>query len=128
MPNGLVKTISAVLRAMNHISLLSVALSIVATMLGCATTSVANSGIPVIRSVSPSQVVAGGTAFTLSVYGSGFVGNAVVLWNGSARATQFISKTQLQASISSTDIQQSGSANVTVTDQRGNVVLSNSIL
>jgi Putative Ig domain./Immunoglobulin I-set domain. len=112
---------------MNHISLLSVALSIVVTMLGCATTTVANSGIPVIRSISPSQVVAGGTAFTLSVYGSGFVGNAVVLWNGSPRATQFISKTHLQASISSIDIQESGSANVTVTDQRGNALLSNSM-
>jgi len=101
------------------------ALLIVVMLLGCAASSVAGSGNSVISSVSPSQVAAGGASFTLGVYGSGFVGNAVVLWNGSARATQFISKTQLQASISSTDIQQAGSAQVTVTDQRGNAVSSN---
>ena len=112
---------------MKRLSLASLALLIAVTMLACATTSVANSGNPIIRSVSPSQVVAGGSGFTLSVYGSGFVGNAVVLWNGSARATQYISKTQLQASISSADIQQAGSAEVTVTDQRGNSVPSNSV-
>src|SRR6266478_3507900 len=99
---------------MKRISLPSLALSIAVITLACTTPSLADSGNSVISSVSPSQVVAGGAAFTLSVYGSGFVGNAVVLWNGSARATQFISKTELQASISSTDLQQTGTARVTV--------------
>jgi hypothetical protein len=113
---------------MNRISLPFLVLLIVAMLLGCSANSVANSGNSVISSVSPSQVVAGGAGFNLAVYGSGFVGNAVVLWNGSARATQFISKTQLQASISSADIQQAGSAQVTVSDQRGNAVPSNTAL
>jgi len=125
VPHGLVKTLHEVLRAMKRISLPFLALLIVAMLLGCAASSVAGSGNSVISSVSPSQVVAGGAGFSLAVYGSGFVGNAVVLWNGSARATQFISKTQLQASISGTDIQQAGSAQVTVSDQRGNAVPSN---
>jgi hypothetical protein len=110
VPHGFVKNLQEVLRAMKRISLPSLALSIVVVLLGCATSSVADSGNSVISSVLPNQVVVGGAAFTLRVYGSGFVGNAVVLWNGSARATQFISKTQLQASISSTDLQQAGTA------------------
>jgi hypothetical protein len=96
--------------------------------LGCAATTVANSGNAVISFVSPSQVVAGGAAFTLNVYGTGFVGNAVVLWNGSARATQFVSKNQLHVSILSGDIQTAGSASVTVADQRGSSVPSNTVL
>jgi hypothetical protein len=128
MPDGSVKTPSKVARAMEHISFPSLALSVVLMTLGCAATTVANSGNAVIRSVSPSQVVAGGAAFTLNVYGTGFVGNAVVLWNGSARATQFISKNQLQASISGADIKQAGSASVAVSDQRGSSVPSNTVL
>jgi hypothetical protein len=116
------------LRAMKRLILPFLVLSIFVMTQACTTISQANAGNAVISSVSPSQVVAGSsTGFTLNVYGSGFVGNAVVLWNGSARATRVISKTQLQASISSTDIQQAGSAAVTVDDQRGSSAPSNSV-
>ena len=116
------------LRAMKRLSLPFLVLSIFVMTQACTTISQANAGNAVISSVSPSQVVAGSsTGFTLNVYGSGFVGNAVVLWNGSARATRVISKTQLQAAISSTDIQQAGSAAVTVDDQRGSSAPSNSV-
>jgi hypothetical protein len=116
-----------VLSVMKCISVRSLALSTAFLMLGCAKILVADSGNPQIRAVTPAQVVAGGQAFSLTVFGSGFVGNAVVLWNGSPRATQFISKTQLQASIASADIQQAGSVQVTVGDQRGNAMPSNPV-
>jgi hypothetical protein len=112
---------------MKRLSLPFLALSIFVMMQACTTTMQANTGNAVISSVSPNQVVAGSADFTLSIYGSGFVGNAVVLWNGSARATRVVSKTQLQASISSSDIQQAGSAAVKVADQRGNSAASNSV-
>jgi hypothetical protein len=116
-----------VLSVMKRISVRSLALSTAFLMLGCAKILVADSGNPQISSVTPAQVVAGGQAFSLTVFGSGFVGNAVVLWNGSPRATQFISKTQLQASIASADIRQAGSVQVTVGDQRGNAMPSNPV-
>jgi Cellulase (glycosyl hydrolase family 5) len=127
VPNGFEQNYMELLRAMKRLSLPFLVLSIFVMTQACTTTMQANTGDAVISSVSPSQVVAGSTGFTLSVYGSGFVGNAVVLWNGSARATRVVSKTQLQASISSTDIQQAGSAAVTVDDQRGNSAASNSV-
>jgi hypothetical protein len=71
--------------------------------------------VPVISSLSPASTTnVGGGSFTLSVSGANFVNGATVRWNGSDRPTTFISSTQLQASISSTDIEQAGTAQVTV--------------
>jgi subtilisin family serine protease len=70
--------------------------------------------VPTATSLSPSSVVAGGSAFTLSVTGSKFIAGSVVRWNGSARPTTFISTTQLQASIAAADIATASTANVTV--------------
>jgi hypothetical protein len=112
---------------MKRLSLPLLVLSIFVMTQACTTIMQANTGNAVISSVTPNRVVAGSASFTLNIYGSGFVGNAAVLWNGSARATRVVSKTQLQASISSSDIQQVGSAAVTVVDQRGNSAASNSV-
>jgi len=71
---------------------------------------------PVITSISPNQAGAGGAAFTLVVNGSGFTSASVVLWNGSARTTTFVSANQLTAMIPSTDITAVGTATVTVTN------------
>jgi hypothetical protein len=74
---------------------------------------------PQITSLSPDQAVAGGAEFTLIVNGSGFIGGtgsdrSVVHWNGSPRATTFVSSTQLTAAIPASDIATAGTANVTV--------------
>jgi hypothetical protein len=74
---------------------------------------------PQITSLSPDQAVAGGAEFTLIVNGSGFIGGtgsdrSVVHWNGSPRATTFVSSTQLTATIPTSDIATAGTANVTV--------------
>jgi hypothetical protein len=74
---------------------------------------------PQITSLSPDQAVAGGAGFTLTVNGSGFIDGtgsdrSVVHWNGSPRATTFVSDTQLTATIPASDIATAGTANVTV--------------
>ncbi len=52
---------------------------------------------PTLSSLSPAGVVAGSSAFTLTVNGSGFVSGSTVQWNGSPLATTFVSATQLTA-------------------------------
>src|SRR5439155_10133855 len=49
-----------------------------------------------------------------TVSGSSFVASSVVQWNGAARATTFVSSTQLQAAIDASDIVAAGTAQVTV--------------
>lgn len=73
-----------------------------------------NNPLPTITALDPSTATVGGTAFTLTVNGSGFVNGSVVNWNGSARTTIFVNGTQLQAAIAATDIATSGTAQVTV--------------
>jgi len=70
--------------------------------------------IPIAASLSPTSVVVGGAAFTLTVNGSKFVPASVVQWNGAARPTTYVSATRLQASISASDIAAVGTAQVTV--------------
>lgn len=69
---------------------------------------------PVITSLSPSSVNAGGPQFVLTVNGSDFVRGAQVNWNGGARTTSFVSSHQLMASISAADIAEPGSVLVSV--------------
>jgi hypothetical protein len=69
---------------------------------------------PSTTSLSPSSATAGGSAFTLTVNGSGFVNGSVVLWNGSNRTTTYASSTQLTAAIKAADITSAGTAQVTV--------------
>src|SRR6185503_7805265 len=70
--------------------------------------------VPGVLSLSPSSVTAGASAFTVTVTGSGFVNASVVRWNGAARATTFVSGTQLQASIPASDLTTAGTAQVSV--------------
>jgi subtilisin family serine protease len=69
---------------------------------------------PVASSISPDSVVAGGSAFTLTVYGSKFVPWSVVQWNGANRITTFVSSTELQAAIDAADVATGGQAQVSV--------------
>ena len=70
--------------------------------------------VPSITSLSPSSALAGGSAFTLTVNGGGFISGATVRWNGSDRTTTFVSNAQVQASISAADVTIPGAASVTV--------------
>lgn len=70
--------------------------------------------VPTLTSLSPSSATQGDLGFTLSVSGSNFLAGSVVRWNGEERVTTFVSSTELQASISATDIAAAGTAEVTV--------------
>jgi hypothetical protein len=63
--------------------------------------------------LSPDAVVPGGASFTLTVTGTGFVSGSVVHWNGSARATNFISNSKLTATVLASDVATFNTASVT---------------
>ena len=65
-------------------------------------------------SLSPNSTIVGGGAFTLTVTGANFVSSSTVQWNGSARATAFVSSASLQAAVTPADIAAAGTAMVTV--------------
>ena len=67
-----------------------------------------------ITSLSPTTRTAGGTAFTLTVNGTGFTTGSVVQWNGAARPTTYVSAARVRAAIPAPDIATAGIAQVTV--------------
>jgi hypothetical protein len=71
--------------------------------------------VPLINQpLEPDAAKPGGEGFTLTINGTEFVSGSVVEWNGSARATTFVSKSQLKASIPASDIAMATTASVTV--------------
>jgi uncharacterized protein (TIGR03437 family) len=70
--------------------------------------------LPSLSSISPSSATAGDQGFTLTVFGSGFVSNSVVQWNRLVRSTTYISDSQLQAVITTSDLAAGGAVPVTV--------------
>jgi Domain of unknown function (DUF4214) len=75
--------------------------------------NVVNPG-PVLSSLAPATVTAGGPAFTLTVNGSNFVNTSVVKLNGSDRVTSFVSSTQLTAQLAAADIANADALSITV--------------
>ena len=69
---------------------------------------------PSITSTSPNSGSVGEGSFTLTVTGTGFISDSVVRWNGGNRTTTFVSSTQLEASISASDVASAGTAQITV--------------
>jgi trimeric autotransporter adhesin len=59
---------------------------------------------PTISSLSPGTAVAFGAPFTLTVNGAGFASGATVQWNGTNKTTNFVSSTQVTASIATSDL------------------------
>ena len=72
----------------------------------------AENPVPDILELQPTAARAGGTAFTLTVRGAGFVRGAVVRWNGGVRGTSFVSDSELRATIVTADIACAGVADV----------------
>jgi hypothetical protein len=70
--------------------------------------------VPTTTSINPTSRNTGDPGFTLTVNGTNFVSNSVVNFNGVAKATTFVSASQLTASILASDISSPGSFNVTV--------------
>jgi len=88
---------------------------ICAALLLCAGTAIAANPVPFVNQpLVPDAAAPGGPGFTLTVNGTGFVPSSMVLWNGSPRATQFVSQGRLTATIPATDIAKAGTGWVTV--------------
>jgi hypothetical protein len=89
-------------------------LEAIATATGFSTSEVAiadytiNNPAPVIDSISPAFIDAGGAAFTLTVNGSGFIASSKVYWGTSALTTTYVSATQLTAQVTAADIATAG--------------------
>jgi hypothetical protein len=78
--------------------------------------------LPVLTSISPNDMPAGGSAFTLSVNGSNFVSGttgSIVYWNTAKLPTTFVNATRLTATVPAADIATSGSASITVKNGTG---------
>ncbi len=80
-----------------------------------ALTFLINNPLPVVNSVAPSVVTAGGAAFTITVTGSSFVPASVAQFNGTPLTTTVNTSTSLTASVPATLIAAAGQAQVTVT-------------
>jgi hypothetical protein len=72
----------------------------------------------------PTSAAPGSPALTLTVNGANFVQGATVYWNGSARATSFVTATQLTASITAADVADAGTSAVSVSNP-GRAAMSN---
>jgi hypothetical protein len=73
----------------------------------------------------PAGVEPGSGAFTLTINGTGFTPNSEVYWNGSLRATTFVSGSQVQAQINASDVATRGFGWVTVANLAAYQVFSN---
>jgi outer membrane protein assembly factor BamB len=77
--------------------------------------------VPTITSLQPATAALGGSAYTLTVNGTGFDGYTQVMWNGGTRTTTYVSSTKVTAQISAADIALAGVVPVNVTEITGNV-------
>jgi hypothetical protein len=78
--------------------------------------SVASNPVPQVASLTPSSLPQGSSVFQLTINGQGFTAGSVVMWNGSALPTTYTASTALTALVPATDLAQSGSASVTVSN------------
>ncbi len=69
---------------------------------------------PQVFAISPISALTGSPAFSLTVFGFGFIPGSEVLWNGSPRATTFVSSTSVEAVIPASELLTGGVIGVTV--------------
>jgi len=85
--------------------------------IGAQTFTVTQSGenpLPTLSGLNPVSASGGGSAFTLTITGAGFINGATVRWNGANRTTNFVSNTQLSAQIPASDLMTLGPATITI--------------
>ena len=70
--------------------------------------------MPVLNSISPASVTAGGSSVTLTAMGSSFLSSSVIDWNGTPLTTTFVSGQQLTAPVPASTFSQPGTAQVAV--------------
>src|SRR3984893_10618893 len=85
-----------------------------ASMIGCVGASQGPHGVPTTTSVSPSSAVAGSGKTAITVSGINFNDSATVLVNGKARATTYLNNSQLMSILTSADLAQPKSLQISV--------------
>ena len=82
---------------------------------------------PSITSISPNSVSAGSNGFTLTVNGTNFNSSSIVQWSGSARSTEYVGSTQLNAIIPASDVSAGGTRVITVRNTSPALATSNGV-
>lgn len=84
---------------------------------------------PVITSVTPNPLIAGSSDTFISVAGTGFTSNSVVLWNGSPLISgiSYYPASSIYATVPAADLTTAGTASVTVKTPTANPSLSNAL-
>jgi hypothetical protein len=73
--------------------------------------------VPIVyQPLIPMTVKPASKGFTLTVNGTGFATDALVLWNGSTRITNYISSSQLQIQVTAADVAKPATATVSVSN------------
>jgi hypothetical protein len=98
---------------MSRICLILSTLLTGAVMIGCAGPSTTN-GVPVITSVSPSSAIAGSQNTKITVSATNFSANPTLLVNGTPRATTQLNKNQVTAVLTSSDLAQPTTLQISV--------------
>jgi hypothetical protein len=78
---------------------------------GAATFTIDNP-LPQITGISPSTVTTTSIGRVLTVTGSGIVPSSSITWNGTARATKYVSSTQLQVTLQAGDVASVGTVQI----------------
>jgi hypothetical protein len=91
------------------------------------TTAVTNNPVPTLTTLAPATVTAGAGATTLTVNGTNFINGSVINFNGAAKATTFVSATQVTAALLASDVATAGTFGVTVTNPTPGGGTSNSV-
>ncbi|MBI1821017.1 MAG: IPT/TIG domain-containing protein [Nitrospirae bacterium] len=97
------------------------------TGLGVSLIQLPNS-VPVLTTLSPNSTTAGGPGFTLTLNGSKFVTTSTLTFSNLTITPQFISTTQLSATIPASALTTAGSATVKVTNPAPGGGTSNSLI
>ena len=96
---------------------------LIATLVACALASACsqyNTNLSIQTSsstlayVSPTSAPVGGSGFTITANGAGFVTGAVILWNGKGLVTTLVSSGQLTAPVPASDLTTAGTVQVAV--------------
>jgi hypothetical protein len=94
-------------------------IAVLTVLIASAATATAQNPVPFLdQPLVPDATAPGGPAFSLTVNGAWFDPASVVNWNGSPRATTFVSSSQLTAAILASDIATASTATVTVVNPR----------
>jgi hypothetical protein len=96
------------------------------TLIACSSSAGSSSGsggggqtsnpLPTLTSANPASASAGSSTITVTVTGSNFVSSSVIEWNAVALATSYVNSTTLTAAVNAADLQNPGTASMTVTN------------